>query len=278
MTDGPDDPHAAPSVPPPSVPPPSEASGAASDDAARTVATRSGPRPPAVELRDVVKAYDQGFRALDGVDLRIERGEFVAISGPSGCGKSTMLHLVAALDAPTSGTVLVDGRDLRAVPDLSAYRRNHVGLVFQLHNLLPHQPVLANVELVMFGTRRNARERRERALDLLARVDLSGREHRLPGQLSGGERQRVAIARALANDPELLLADEPTGSLDSVSAGHVLELFQSVHAGGVTVLLVTHDHAIAAAADRIVEMRDGRIIGGAPDGGAAGAVPAVGPA
>jgi putative ABC transport system ATP-binding protein len=236
------------------------------------------PRPPAVELRDVVKAYDQGFRALDGVDLRIERGEFVAINGPSGCGKSTMLHLVAALDTPTAGAVLVDGSDLRTVADLSAYRRNHVGLVFQLHNLLAHQPVLANVELVMFGTPRNAHERRERALDLLGQVDLAGREHRLPGQLSGGERQRVAIARALANDPELLLADEPTGSLDSVSAGHVLELFQAVHAGGVTVLLVTHDHGIAAAADRIIEMRDGRIVDGAPGGGAADAVPAVGPA
>jgi ABC-type lipoprotein export system ATPase subunit len=266
MTDRPD----------PDVPAPSGGSRATPADAGP--AAGRGSRPPAVELRDVVKAYDRGFRALDGIDLRIEQGEFVAVTGPSGCGKSTMLHLIAALDTPTSGAVLVDGRDLRTVRDLSAYRRNHVGLVFQLHNLLPSQPVLSNVEVVMFGTHRSAHERRAHALDLLARVDLAGREHRLPSQLSGGERQRVAIARALANGPELLLADEPTGSLDSVSAGHVLALFQSLHADGMTVVLVTHDHGIAAAADRIIEMRDGRIVGGVPGAGAIGAVPAAGPA
>jgi len=269
----------APGAVPPGVATPAAApDGTAPEQAAPDGTAPGGPQPPVVELRQVVKAYDRGFRALDGIDLRIDQGEFVAVTGPSGCGKSTMLHLIAALDTPTSGAVLVDGKDLRSVHDLSAYRRNYVGLVFQLHNLLPNQPVLANVEVVMFGTHRSAHERRARALDLLARVDLAGREHRLPAQLSGGERQRVAIARALANEPKLLLADEPTGSLDSVSARHVLELFQSFHAEGMTVVLVTHDHGIAAAADRIVEMRDGRIIGGVARTGAAATVPAVGPA
>jgi putative ABC transport system ATP-binding protein len=238
--------------------------------ASPTIATAPGtgdrPRPtpvttvPAVELRHVVKTYEHGFHALDGMDLRIDPGEFVAVTGPSGCGKSTMLHLIAALDTPTTGSVLVDGRDLRTIHDLSEYRRDQVGLVFQLHNLLPSQPVLANIEVVMFGTRSSARERRARARDLLAQVDLAGREHRLPTQLSGGERQRVAIARALANHPKLLLADEPTGSLDSTSAANVLELFKRVHATGVTVVLVTHDAAIANGSDRIVRMKDGKVV------------------
>lgn len=238
--------------------------------ASPTIATAPGsgdrPRPTpvttvlAVELRHVVKTYEHGFHALDGMDLRIDPGEFVAVTGPSGCGKSTMLHLIAALDTPTTGSVLVDGRDLRTIHDLSEYRRDQVGLVFQLHNLLPSQPVLANIEVVMFGTRSSARERRARARDLLAQVDLAGREHRLPTQLSGGERQRVAIARALANHPKLLLADEPTGSLDSTSAANVLELFKRVHATGVTVVLVTHDAAIANGSDRIVRMKDGKVV------------------
>jgi ABC-type lipoprotein export system ATPase subunit len=211
-------------------------------------------RPDAVELRRVTKSYERGFRALDEIDLRIAQGEFVVVTGPSGCGKSTMLHLIAALDTPTSGSVLVDGQDL------SEYRRNHVGLIFQLHNLLANQPVVANLEVVMFGTRTGARERLARASELLAQVDLAGREHRLPTQLSGGERQRVAVARALANRPRLLLADEPTGSLDSASAARILALFKQVHDTGVTVVLVTHDLSIAAVADRIIHMRDGKVV------------------
>ena len=219
-----------------------------------------GARPDAVELRRVTKSYERGFRALDEIDLRVAQGEFVAITGPSGCGKSTMLHLIAALDTPTSGTVLVDGQDLRTLRDLSEYRRNHVGLVFQLHNLLASQPIVANVEAVMFGNGTSAHERQARARELLARVDLAGREYRLPTQLSGGERQRVAVARALANRPRLLLADEPTGSLDSVSAARILELFTQVHETGVTVVLVTHDPSIAGAADRTIHVRDGKVV------------------
>ncbi len=219
---------------------------------------------PAVDLRRVTKSYERDTRALDEIDLRIGAGEFVAVTGPSGCGKSTMLHLIAALDVPTSGSVLIDGRDLTTWHDLSTYRREHVGLVFQLHNLLANQTLLANVEVVMFGTPTSVRERRVRARDLLARVDLAGRERRRPTQLSGGERQRVAIARALANRPSLLLADEPTGSLDSVSAAHVLDLFRTVHATGVTIILVTHDVTIAGAAERIIHMRDGKVIADVP--------------
>ena len=229
--------------------------GPTDEPAPRAVAAR----PDAVELRRVTKSYERGFRALDEIDLRIAQGEFVAVTGPSGCGKSTMLHLIAALDTPTSGSVLVDGQDLLTIHDLSEYRRNHVGLVFQLHNLLANQPIVANVEVVMFGTRTAAHERRARASELLAQVDLAGREHRLPTQLSGGERQRVAVARALANRPRLLLADEPTGSLDSASAARILALFKQVHGTGVTIVLVTHDLSIAAAADRTIHVRDGKV-------------------
>ncbi len=216
-------------------------------------------RELAVELRQVVKIYDGNVRALDGVDLAVTSGEFVAITGPSGCGKSTLLHLVAALDTPTSGEVRVDGRDLRAVHDLSRFRRDEVGLVFQLHNLIPQVSVMANVEVAMFGTRRSSRQRRARALELLQEMDLGGREDRLPTKLSGGERQRVAIARALANEPRLLLADEPTGNLDSASVGRMLGVFHRLHLTGVTIVLVTHDHSVAEAAERTVVMSDGRI-------------------
>jgi len=217
---------------------------------------------PAIELRDVVKVYEGGVRALDGVDLVVEEGEFVAITGPSGCGKSTLLHLVAALDTPTSGSVLVEGRDLDRVHDMSRFRREQVGLVFQLHNLLPQVSVRANIEVAMFGSRRSARGRRDRALELVQEMDLEGREDRLPTRLSGGERQRVAIARALANEPRLLLADEPTGNLDAASVDRMIGVFHQLHASGVTILLVTHDHSVAQAAQRIVYMRDGRIVDG----------------
>jgi putative ABC transport system ATP-binding protein len=215
---------------------------------------------PVIELRDVVKTYEGGVRALDGINLVVSAGDFVAITGPSGCGKSTLLHLVAALDSPTSGTVLVDGHDLNGIRDLSRFRRQQVGLVFQLHNLLPQVPVVANIEVVMFGTHRSARQRRARALDLVEEMDLGGRQERLPTKLSGGERQRVAVARALANEPRLLLADEPTGNLDSESVVRMLEVFRKLHSTGVTILLVTHDNSVARAADRRVFMRDGRIV------------------
>jgi len=199
--------------------------------------------------------------ALDGVDLSVAYGEMVAVTGPSGCGKSTLLHLLAAIDAPTAGTVVVAGHDLARLGDLSAYRREEVGLVFQFHNLLPQLPALLNVELPMLGTHRSAHQRRDRARELLAAVDLEGRERRLPTELSGGERQRVAIARALANDPKILLADEPTGSLDSTSTGRFLELLERLSQAGTTIVMVTHDSEVAAHAHRIIEMRDGRVVG-----------------
>ncbi len=220
----------------------------------------------AVELNEVAKVFDGGLvRALDGVSMTVRRGEFVAITGPSGCGKSTLLHLAAALDAPTAGTILVNGRDLREAGD-DRFRRTEVGLVFQLHNLLPHLTALENVEIAMFSNGMSHREQRAKARELLVAVGLSAKERGKPPRLSGGERQRLAIARALANNPSIILADEPTGSLDSVAAEKVLALFRSIREErGVTVLLVTHDMQVAATADRIVRMRDGRIVEDAPE-------------
>ncbi len=217
---------------------------------------------PAVELAHVVKSFDHGIiRALDGVDLSVAEGEFVAITGPSGCGKSTLLHLVAGLDRPTSGVIRIHGRDLDSL-DGDRYRRAEVGLVFQLHNLLPHLSALANVEVAMFSNGLTHRRQREKAAELLDAVGLAAKERARPPRLAGGERQRLAIARALANDPSILLADEPTGSLDTDSAQRVLELFSRIRADrGLTVLMVTHDPQVASAAERVVAMRDGRIVG-----------------
>ena len=216
----------------------------------------------AVDVRGVTRVYPGQVNALAGVDLTVRFGETVSISGPSGCGKSTLLHLLAAIDSPTSGTVTVAGHDLAHLRDPSDYRRNEVGLVFQFHNLLPQLSALANVELPMFGAGLSARQRKSRARELLAEGDLSDCRDRLPTELSGGERQRVAIARALANEPKLLLADEPTGSLDSVSTGRFLELLDRLGSSGMTIVMVTHAPDVAMHADRIVEMRDGVIIDG----------------
>ena len=189
------------------------------------------PQPVSIEVVGVTKEYEDGMvKALDGVDLQIEKGEFVAITGPSGCGKSTLLHLLAALDRPTSGELRVEGSDLSRLANPSRYRRQTIGLVFQLHNLLPRLSALANVEIAMSGSHRPHAERAAWAKQLLSELDLGGREYRRPTQLSGGERQRVAIARALANDPPVLLADEPTGSLDSAASTNVLALFAAASA------------------------------------------------
>lgn len=217
---------------------------------------------PAVEVHGVTKVYEGSLgNALDGIDLVVQPGELLAITGPSGCGKSTLLHLLAALDVPTAGTIMVNGQDLARLADPNSFRRRQVGLVFQLHNLLPRLSAVENVEIAMMGTHRTRVEQAARARALLDAVDLSGRYDRLPTELSGGERQRVAIARALANDPVLLLADEPTGSLDSAAVEKVLGVFERLQASrGTTILIVTHDPAVAAVAHRQVLMRDGKVV------------------
>ena len=216
----------------------------------------------AVQVRGLTKVYDDGLiQALNGVDLDIRHGEMVSITGPSGCGKSTLLHLLAALDVPTSGSIRVEGHDVVALDHPNRYRREVVGLVFQLHNLLPRLSLLGNVDIAMMGSHRPRRERAHHALELLEDVGLGSLAHRHPTQLSGGERQRVAIARAMANDPSVLLADEPTGSLDTASVRSVLALFEKLRAErATTIVLVTHDPSVAEVADRRVEMLDGGVV------------------
>ena len=219
---------------------------------------------PIIEVRGLVKTFQEGLvRALDGADLTVSAGEFVAVVGPSGCGKSTLLHLIAALDHPDEGSIAVNGRDLAQEPDLSRYRAREVGLVFQLDNLLPTLGASENVQVPMFEMPVSARQRRERAAQLLAQVGLGGKEGNRPSELSGGERQRVAIARALANDPPILLADEPTGRLDSASGRKVLDLLEELQRQrNLTVVLVSHETSVARRAQRIVRMLDGRVVGG----------------
>jgi ABC-type lipoprotein export system ATPase subunit len=224
---------------------------------------------PAIELVEVTKHFDGGLvKALDGLSLRVEQGESVAVTGPSGCGKSTMLHLIAALDRPTSGSIRVGGNDLATVRDLPAYRRHRVGLIFQLHNLLPQLSAIENIEIAMFGTELSLRERRRRAEALLEDVGLGEMASRLPTKMSGGERQRVAIARALANEPPLVLADEPTGSLDEASVERVLALFDHLREErpNLTLLIVTHDARVASRSDRIIRLRNGRVADGTLEG------------
>ena len=217
-----------------------------------------------IEFKDIHKVYKLGeneVRALDGVSLTVEAGEFVAIMGPSGSGKSTLLGLLAGLDTPTEGEIMVAGESLADKDEnaLARMRRAHIGIVFQFFNLLEGMSVLENVTLpaVIAGSRR--RQAESRARDLLDMLGLADKQAAAPGVLSGGQRQRLAIARALANRPTLLLADEPTGALDSEGGLEVLELFRRLHAGGQAILMVTHDDTVAEAATRMVRMRDGRI-------------------
>jgi putative ABC transport system ATP-binding protein len=219
--------------------------------------------PPALRVRALVKTFEGGrMRALDGVDLEVLEGEFVAVAGPSGCGKSTLLHLVTALDRPDEGTIEVHGQDIASLRNQSRYRAQEVGLVFQLDNLLPTLSASENVQVPMFEIGLSASERQKRAEELLALVGLAGKAHSLPSQLSGGERQRVAVARALANSPRILLADEPTGRLDSASGRRILDLLEKLREErALTVIVVTHDRDVAARANRIIEMLDGRVVG-----------------
>jgi putative ABC transport system ATP-binding protein len=214
-----------------------------------------------VVVEHVSKSFEGGrIRALEGVSLQVDPGEFVALTGPSGCGKSTLLNLVGALDRPDAGTITVGGRRLDRLESDSEYRAATVGFVFQFHNLIATLTALENVQVPMFG-RRDRRGRVERASVLLGEVDLSGRAGSYPPTLSGGERQRVAIARALANEPPLLLADEPTGSLDSATGAAIVDLLERIRRQfGTTILLVTNDPTVAAAADRTLALRDGRLL------------------
>ena len=225
---------------------------------------------PVLRIRAVRKTFEAEqapVRALRGLDFDMARAEFVAVMGPSGCGKSTMLNLVAGLDAVDEGTIDLDGEQIHAMDedDLARMRRRHIGIVFQFFNLLEGMTVLENVALpaMIAGSKRKPAETRAR--DLLDLLGLSDKAKQLPGVLSGGQRQRLAIARALANEPTLVLADEPTGALDSDGGQEILELFRRLHAEGQTILMVTHDVDEAAAADRIVRMRDGKVEASEPE-------------
>ncbi len=216
-----------------------------------------------VETRDLVKVYGDGVevRALDGVSIQVRRGEMVSVMGPSGSGKSTLLHLLGALDRPTSGQVIVNGQDLATVRNLDHFRAQTVGFVFQLHNLIPTLTAEENVEVPLYEARMGPRARRKRARELLELVGLAGRERHLPNMLSGGERQRVAIARALANEPAIVLADEPTGELDSERSREIISLMHRLnHELGTTFIVVTHDPNVARQTDRILILDSGRVV------------------
>ncbi len=219
-------------------------------------------RPIVVETYNLVKIYGDGaeIRALDGVDVTILTGEFLTVMGPSGSGKSTLLNMIGALDKPTSGQVFVDGEDLASIKDIDQFRARTVGFVFQLHNLLPALTARENVEIPMHGQGMGEGEMRERANHLLDLVGLPDRMSHLPSQLSGGQRQRVAVARALANDPAIILADEPTGSLDTQAGNEIVDLLESINRDqGTTILIVTHDPKVARRTRRILTMHDGKI-------------------
>ena len=220
--------------------------------------------PAIIELDGVRKTYATGavsVEALRGIDVRIAEGEYVAIIGPSGSGKSTLMHILGCLDVPTEGGYVLAGRDVSDLGehDLARIRNEEIGFVFQQFNLLPSLTAQRNVELPLVYAGVPAGDREERALRALSRVGLAERAQHRPGELSGGQQQRVAVARALVTEPAMILADEPTGNLDSVSSADVLGLFRELHATGRTIVLITHEPEVAAEADRVVTLRDGQV-------------------
>ena len=213
-------------------------------------------------LINVLKQYDDGaVTALNRINLYIEKGSFVSIIGPSGSGKSTLLNMLGALDTPDSGQVIVNGVDLASQKDLSDFRRHEIGFVFQLHNLIPNLTVQENVEITLMDAKLSQKEKHKRALLFIEAVGLLDKKKQKPNKLSGGERQRVAIARALVNLPSIILADEPTGALDTRTGAKVLDVLRFVHESiNATLIIVTHDRDVARLADRTIEIRDGQII------------------
>jgi putative ABC transport system ATP-binding protein len=237
-------------------------------------------RPRVIEIRDVHKRYEVGdiaVHALRGVSLTVGRGEYVAIMGASGSGKSTLMHIIGCLDVPTSGTYRLGGVDVSTLDedDLSDVRNRQIGFVFQSFNLIPRTRALANVELPLAYGGLPRGERRPRALAALRHVGLADRVHHLPSEMSGGQQQRVAIARALVANPSMILADEPTGNLDTHSTADVLGIFERLHDEGVTIVLITHEDEVAAHAGRIVRLSDGEIVSDEPNASRRGAL--VGP-
>jgi len=214
-----------------------------------------------VKIKNLIKRYDNGrINALNGIDLEIREGEFVSIIGPSGSGKSTLLNMIGALDTADEGSIQVAGNDLTLKKDLSDFRSQKIGFIFQLHNLIPNLSVLENVTIPMYGNGYKSKQMTERALKLLEYVKLQDKSTRKPTELSGGERQRVAIARALVNSPSIILADEPTGSLDSKNGQMILQRLKELHEQeNVTLIMVTHDLKVASLADRTIEVLDGEI-------------------
>ncbi|MBZ9571318.1 ABC transporter ATP-binding protein [Methanobrevibacter sp. TMH8] len=218
-----------------------------------------------VEIKNLEKSYEKGhIKALNGINLEIKEGEFVSIIGPSGSGKSTLLNMLGALDIADNGTIDVAGYDLTKNKKLDEFRSKKIGFIFQLHNLIPNISVVENVEIPMFEGKLSGKERRKRALELLDIVGLKDKAKNRPTKLSGGERQRVAIARALANEPSIILADEPTGSLDSRTSQKILDQLNKLHKEkNVTLIMVTHDMNVAKLADRVIEVLDGKILNSA---------------
>ncbi len=218
-----------------------------------------------IEIEALSRHYQMGpttVKAIDGVSLFVDKGEFVSIIGPSGSGKSTLMNIIGCLDSPTAGEYRLSGEPVAHLSkdQLAEIRNRHIGFVFQTFNLLPRVTAVENVELPLIYAGIPPRERRERAMEILKRVKLDGREHHVPNELSGGQRQRVAIARALAVRPEVLLADEPTGALDSKTGAEIVALFRELQAEGVTLIMVTHDPEVAGQGKRIVQILDGKIL------------------